>query len=196
MKAFRFLLTVLLSASTSYLYAGNDIPLKLWYNRPATAFEEALPIGNGRLGALVYGGADTDSIYINDLTLWTGKPVELNEGGDAHRWIPVIRKELFAGNYKNADILQHLVQGHNSEYYQSLALLTLTDLNASPAEGRSGEDFGELKRSLDIDSAVCRDTYHRGGVTYTREYFASAPDSLIAMRIRANRLGPSTVVWP
>lgn len=189
MKAFRFLLTVLLSASTSCLYAGNDIPLKLWYNRPATAFEEALPIGNGRLGALVYGGADTDSIYINDLTLWTGKPVELNEGGDAHRWIPVIRKELFAGNYKNADILQHLVQGHNSEYYQSLALLTLTDLNASPAEGRSGEDFGELKRSLDIDSAVCRDTYHRGGVTYIREYFASAPDSLIAIRIRANRSG-------
>ena len=66
-------------------------PNKLWYNKPAYAFEESLPIGNGKLGALIYGGANNDSIQLNDITLWTGVPVNPNEGGDAFKWIPKIR---------------------------------------------------------------------------------------------------------
>ena len=94
---------------------AQTLPMKLWYNRPAIAFEESLPIGNGKLGALVYGGADNDSIYLNDLTLWTGKPVNPNEGKGSSKWIATIRKALFTGDYKTADSLPHYVQGHNSE---------------------------------------------------------------------------------
>lgn len=78
------LISCLLLSAAGTLQAvpkSNIPPLKLWYNKPATAFEESLPIGNGKLGALIYGGANNDSIYLNDITLWTGKPVNREEGG-------------------------------------------------------------------------------------------------------------------
>lgn len=81
------LISCLLLSAAGTLQAApksNIPPLKLWYNKPATAFEESLPIGNGKLGALIYGGANNDSIYLNDITLWTGKPVNREEGGDAY----------------------------------------------------------------------------------------------------------------
>ena len=81
------LISCLLLSAAGTLQAvpkSNIPPLKLWYNKPATAFEESLPIGNGKLGALIYGGANNDSIYLNDITLWTGKPVNREEGGDAY----------------------------------------------------------------------------------------------------------------
>ena len=89
----------------------GPLPNKLWYNKPAYAFEESLPLGNGKLGALVYGGANNDSIQLNDITLWTGVPVNPNEGGEAYKWIPKIREALFKEDYKTADSLQHYVQG-------------------------------------------------------------------------------------
>ena len=87
------LISCLLLSAAGTLQAApksNIPPLKLWYNKPATAFEESLPIGNGKLGALIYGGANNDSIYLNDITLWTGKPVNREEGGDAYKWIPTL----------------------------------------------------------------------------------------------------------
>ena len=95
----------------------GPLPNKLWYNKPAYAFEESLPLGNGKLGALVYGGANNDSIQLNDITLWTGVPVNPNEGGEAYKWIPKIREALFKEDYKTADSLQHYVQG--KEYFAS-----------------------------------------------------------------------------
>ena len=82
------LISFLLLAAAGSMYAapkGKVPQLKLWYNKPATAFEESLPIGNGKLGALIYGGANNDSIFLNDITLWTGKPVNRQEGGDAYK---------------------------------------------------------------------------------------------------------------
>ena len=117
------LISCLLLSAAGTLQAApksNIPPLKLWYNKPATAFEESLPIGNGKLGALIYGGANNDSIYLNDITLWTGKPVNREEGGDAYKWIPKIREALFKEDYKAADSLQLHVQGHNSEYISPL----------------------------------------------------------------------------
>ena len=107
----------------------GPLPNKLWYNKPAYAFEESLPIGNGKLGALVYGGANNDSIQLNDITLWTGVPVDPNEGGEAYKWIPKIREALFKEDYKTADSLQHYVQGHNSEFYQPLGMISIKDCN-------------------------------------------------------------------
>ena len=87
--------------------AQEQAPMVLNYNKSATFFEESLPIGNGKLGALIYGGTDDNIIYLNDITLWTGKPVDKNLDADAHKWIPAIREALFNEDYALADSLQH-----------------------------------------------------------------------------------------
>ena len=106
----------------------EQAPMVLQYDRPADFFEESLPIGNGKLGALVYGGTDDNIIYLNDITLWTGKPVDRNLDADAHQWIPKIREALFNEDYQLADSLQHYVQGPNSQYFQPLGTLHIKDL--------------------------------------------------------------------
>ena len=84
----------LLVFMTLPLFAGaqQQCAMRLWYDQPAHFFEESLPIGNGKMGALLYGGVDTDSLYLNDITLWTGQPVDRNEDAGASKWIPEIRK--------------------------------------------------------------------------------------------------------
>ena len=154
-------------------------PLRLWYQQPATFFEESLPIGNGKLGALIYGSPDNDSIYLNDITLWTGQPVNRQEGGDAYKWIPEIRKALFNEDYRKADSLQLHIQGHNSEYYQPLATMHIIDY----AKGKAVNYY----RSLSLDSAVACTQYERDGIRFYREYFASHPDKMIAIRLSASQ---------
>jgi alpha-L-fucosidase 2 len=158
--------------------AQEQAPMVLQYDKPATYFEESLPIGNGKLGALVYGGTDDNIIYLNDITLWTGKPVDRNLDADAHKWIPAIREALFNEDYKLADSLQLHVQGPNSQYYQPLGTLHIKDLGIG--------EITKYQRTLDIDSAIVRDSYKRNGKLITREYFASNPDKLIAIRLRGD----------
>ena len=148
----------------------------LQYDKPATYFEESLPIGNGKLGALVYGGTDDNIIYLNDITLWTGKPVDRNLDADAHKWIPDIRKALFNEDYALADSLQLHVQGPNSQHFQPLGTLHIKDLGLG--------EISNYHRSLNLDSAIIKDSYVRDGAIVTREYFASNPDKLIAIRLR------------
>ena len=180
MRQFIFsLLLISASGTMSAATQNNKLPLKLWYNTPATAFEESLPIGNGKLGALIYGGANNDSIYLNDITLWTGKPIDPEEGGDAYKWIPKIREALFKEDYKAADSLQLHVQGHNSEYYQPLAILNIKDQNKG--------QFSQYKRELSLDNAIATLSYTRDGIQYQREYFASHPDKMIAIRLTASQ---------
>ena len=170
------LITAILSGSFTLCKAQTEqAPMVLQYDKPATFFEESLPIGNGKLGALIYGGTDDDVIYLNDITLWTGKPVDRNLDADAHQWIPAIREALFNEDYALADSLQLHVQGPNSQYYQPLGTLHIKDLG-----------LGEIKnycRTLNLDSAIVRDSYQRNGKLITREYFASNPDKLIAIRL-------------
>ena len=175
------IITMLLLAVTLTGYAQKQPPMRLWYDRPAQYFEESLPIGNGKLGALVYGGTDTCTLYLNDITLWTGKPVDRNEGAGAAKWIPEIRKALFAEDYARADSLQLHVEGHNSAFYQPLATMHLIDLNQGAVSG--------YHRELNLDSAIVRDRYSREGETFTREYLASNPDKLIAIRLTASKKG-------
>ncbi len=148
----------------------------LQYDKPATYFEESLSIGNGKLGALVYGGTDDNIIYLNDITLWTGKPVDRNLDADAHKWIPDIRKALFNEDYALADSLQLHVQGPNSQHFQPLGTLHIKDLGLG--------EISNYHRSLNLDSAIIKDSYVRDGAIVTREYFASNPDKLIAIRLR------------
>ena len=156
----------------------TQAPMVLQYDKPATYFEESLPIGNGKLGALVYGGTDDNIIHLNDITFWTGKPVDRNLDADAHQWIPDIRKALFNEDYALADSLQLHVQGPNSQHFQPLGTLHIKDLGLG--------EVSNYHRSLNLDSAIIRDSYVRDGATVTREYFASNPDKLIAIRLRGD----------
>ena len=176
----RFLLTIWTIAALHTFVFAQQMPMLLWYDKPAKFFEESLPIGNGKMGALVYGNPDDDLIHLNDITLWTGKPVDHNEGAGAAQWLPKIREALFNEDYATADSLQHHLQGHNSSFYQPLATIHIIDDNAKG-------DISYYKRQLDIDSALVRISYSRNGINYVREYFASHPDKLIAIRITTDK---------
>lgn len=156
-------------------------PMTMWYARPAAFFEESLPVGNGKLGALVYGGTGCDTLFLNDITFWTGKPVDPDEGAGKAQWIPRIRQALFQEDYRRADSLQHFVQGRQSENYQPLGTLALRSRATGSVSG--------YRRWLSLDSAVAGVSFEQGGVHFRREYFASYPDKLIAIRITADKPG-------
>ena len=176
-------LTALLSAGGCGKTPEQD--LILHYDRPATFFEEALPLGNGRLGALVYGGTEEERISLNDITLWTGEPdrgddhydIRTGIGADAAATIPLIREALDREDYAEADRLQKLVQGHYSESYQPLGTLFIQ-------HEKTGE-VTDYRRELDLSTAVARTRYRRDGKAYEAEYFVSAPDSVIVIRMSA-----------
>lgn len=155
--------------------------MKLWYSKPASYFEESLPIGNGKLGALIYGQPDNEIIYLNDITYWTGKPVNHAEGEGKYKWIPEIRKALFNEDYKRADSLQHFLEGEQSQFYQPLGTLYIHDKDNGKVEN--------YYRELNLDSALVKIRYMKGGINYSKEYFASHPDKLIAIKIHADRKG-------
>lgn len=152
----------------------------LHYDRPATFFEEALVIGNGTMGGIVYGGTCQDRISLNDITLWTGEPCNMNVySPDAHKTIPAIREALSKGDYREADRLQRDVQGHFSQNYQPLGQLVITYLDTA-------EVVTDYRRWLDIGDATAHTTYKRGKYHYTTEYLASYPDFGLVVRITTN----------
>ena len=149
----------------------------LHYDKPAEFFEEALVIGNGTMGGIVYGGTERDKVSLNDITLWTGEPCNMKVfSPDAHKSIPAIREALRKGDYKEADRLQHDVQGHFSQNYQPLGQLFIEYQDTVTAA--TG-----YRRWLDIGNATAHTAYQRGAYHYTTEYFATHPDSGIVVRI-------------
>ena len=156
-------------------FAGN---MKLHYDRPAEYFEEALVIGNGTMGATLYGGVKKDKISFNDITLWTGEPESENSSPDAFNVIPEIRTLLDNEDYEGADKAQYKVQGHYSENYQPLGTLTIEYLDDTAG-------ISDYHRWLDIGNATARTQYLKDGKLFTSDYFASAPDSVIVIRLKS-----------
>jgi len=103
------LLTAIIAIAPGFLTAQS--PEKLWYNQPAQHFEESLVLGNGTAGASVFGGIESDKIYLNDITLWSGGPVDPYMNPEAYKNIPAIREALANDDYQLADQLQKKVQG-------------------------------------------------------------------------------------
>ncbi len=156
-----------------------DKKLTLRYDRPADYFEEALVIGNGTMGGIIYGGTNSDRISLNDITLWTGEPDTAVYNPDAWKAIPAIRKALFDNKYAQAEKLQHKVQGHYSENYQPLGFITITYPDSSA-------EITAYNRRLDISEAVAQTAYSRNGHGFTTEYFASAPDQIMVMTLKTD----------
>jgi len=161
-----------LAAVLAYSGMSHAQSALLHYDTPATFFEEALPIGNGTQGAMIYGGVDEERISLNDITLWTGEPDRQVYSPEAYKSIGAIRQALFREDYRRADALQKAVQGHYSQNYQPLGTLTITSPGQSKVEGYS--------RTLDISRAIATVTCG----DRQREYFASAPDSVIVIRLK------------
>ena len=157
--------------------------MKLWYEKPATEWVQALPVGNGRLGAMVFGGTERERIQFNEDTLWIGEPHDYSHPGAAEH-LPTIRALLAEGKQRDAERLA-------MEHFMSVPLRQMPyqpfgDLRLHfPGHA----DVSAYRRELDIDQAVAAVHYAVNGVTFTREVFASAPDNVIVVRIVAGERG-------
>lgn len=151
----------------------------LFFDRPADYFEETFVIGNGSQGAIIYGDPSTERISLNDITFWTGEPDTTVYSPGAFKNIPEIRKALDNENYQLAEKLQQKVQGHYSANYQPIGNIFIDFVDKSTARNYS--------RCLNIADATAKVAYTKGSNDITTEYIASAPDSVIAIRISATQ---------
>ena len=163
--------------------AATDKPsdLKLWYLKPASKWTEALPIGNGRLGAMIFGGVEEERVQFNEETLWTGAPHDYAHLG-AFQYLSPIRQLLAEGKQKEAETLameQFMSVPLKQKTYQAFGDLKLRFAGQSEAS--------DYHRELDLQRAICRVTYKSNGVRYSREYLSSAPDNVIAIRLMADQ---------
>jgi alpha-L-fucosidase 2 len=157
--------------------------LVLWYPKPATQWVEALPVGNGRLGAMVFGGSESEHLQFNESTVWTGVPREYQHEGAA-RALPELRRLLKEGKQSDAEALamkDFMSVPLRQEKYQPFGDVRLKFAGHGGASG--------YRRELDLDTAVASVRYQVGGVTFRREVFASFPDQVLVVRISADRPG-------
>ncbi|MFD7906517.1 glycoside hydrolase N-terminal domain-containing protein [Kitasatospora sp. NPDC059747] len=164
----------------------------LWYRRPADGLLEALPLGNGRLGAMTYGGVRTERIELNADTLWSGGPGPRDRAGAADH-LPALREAVRDRDHAGAHAIATAhFQGPDTEAYQPLGTLLLT----FPSLGEDGEygedDAADYRRALDLDEAVHTVSFTAGGVRYRRESFVSAPAGVLAVRLSADAPGALT----
>lgn len=165
---------MLFSAVSGY---GKDY--KLWYDAPATVWEEALPLGNGRIGAMVYGNPTQEVYQLNEETLWSGYPQECNNP-KAAEVLPLVRKAVDEGDYVKASTLWKAnAQGPYTARYLPLANLMLSQ----PTEKQSKNIY----RDLNISNATATVTYEADGVKYRRTSFISYPDQVMVVKMEANK---------
>jgi len=161
-------------------------PLVLWYDRPASQWVEALPIGNGRLGAMVFGGSGNERLQLNEDTLYAGGPYDPNNT-EALRALPEARRLIFAGKYKEAsDLVGKEMMAHP---IKQMPYEPVGDLQLSFPGHDAVSDF---RRQLDLDTAIAKVSYNSGGVNFTREVFSSPMDQVIVVRLSADRPGHVT----
>ena len=178
--SFLYCLILLLTTGVS---AQNEQYLKLWYTQPAKQWVEALPVGNGRLGAMVYGDPSKELIQLNENTVWAGSPYR-NDNPDAREALPEVRRLIFEGKYKEAhDIVNEkfISKISHGMPYQTMGNLRLT----FPGH----ENFQDYYRELDLTNAVVSSRYNLNGVKYETKVFSSFPDQVLIIRISANKPG-------
>lgn len=178
------LLFVLILTVPTFSPAGEAWErLVLRYDRPAAKWEEALPVGNGRLGAMVFGGAAAERLQFNEDTLWTGRPHDYTNP-EARQYLPLVRKLLFEGKQREAERLamEHLM----SRPLRQMMYQPFGDVYIDMPGHQQPADY---ERRLELDSGIASVRYRIGDTTYTREVFASVPDQAIVVHLTADRPG-------
>ncbi|HWY75004.1 MAG TPA: glycoside hydrolase N-terminal domain-containing protein, partial [Verrucomicrobiae bacterium] len=163
--------------------SGPAEPLTLWYRRPAVAWTEALPIGNGRLGAMIFGGVTQERLQLNEDTLWAGGPYN-PDNTNSLAALPEIRKLIFDGKYNEADKL--ITCTMLGKPMSQMPYETVGDLFLDFPAAANVQDY---RRDLSLDTAIHRVSYSTGGVSFTREMFCSPADQAIVVRLTASRPG-------
>lgn len=176
--------SILLVVIPSLFFGQQSKDLKLWYNTPSgNVWENALPLGNGKIGAMVFGNVEKEIIGLNEHTVWSGSP-NRNDNPDALVALPEVRRLIFEGKYKAAEQLANekiITKKSNGQMFQPVGNVELTF---------SGhENFQDYHRELDIDRALSKTSYKVNRVTYTREYFTSLPNRVLVIRISADKPG-------
>ena len=156
--------------------------LTLRYDEPAKLWVEALPVGNGRLGAMIYGDPEHEILQLNENTLWAGQPYR-NDNPEAQEALPQVRQLIFDGNYAEAQDLvnQKFFSGKSGMPYQTLGKLHLDFKNAGAVT--------DYERTLDLETAVATTQWSREGVAYKMEVFSSFPDQVIVVQLTASESG-------
>lgn len=153
--------------------------LKLWYDKPARNWNEALPLGNGRIGAMVSGNVNEELIQLNEETLWSGGPVNSNPNPFAPNYLSKVRKALFREDYAEAENLTKKIQGPFTEAYEPLGdLIIKHNFTSQPSA---------YYRDLDISNATSTTRFTVDGITYVREMFISQPDQVMVIRLTADK---------
>ena len=158
------------------------------YDREAANFNEALPLGNGHIGAMVYGGVTDDLINLNEATLWGGSHVDNNPQPDGPDLLRQVREALFAEDWEGARKLLVPLQGPNASAFLPMGNLHIRQTYPAPRGPVDGSGNSYL-RTLDLGTAVAMTEIVRDGVKYTREYFVSYPDRVMVIRLTASRRG-------
>ncbi|WP_127124694.1 glycoside hydrolase family 95 protein [Pseudoflavitalea rhizosphaerae] len=175
----RIIILSLIFVQSLLASAQYDPALKLWYNTPSTIWEEALPLGNGKTGAMVFGSVQKERFQLNDNTLWSGFP-EPGNNPNGPTVLPQVREAVFKGDYELAAKLWKKMQGPYSARYLPLGDLWLTfDHKDSVTE--------KYHRELDLNNAISTVRYTKDGVEYTRETFTSFPAKAMVVRLTANK---------
>ncbi len=155
--------------------------MTLWYKQPARNWNEALPIGNGRIGAMIFGKPDNELIQLNEQTLWSGGPVNRNPNPNASKHLQEVRDAIFSEDFAKANVLAKQLQGPYTEAYQPLGDLVFRQ-----------EFKGEVTdyyRDLNIGNAIATTRFKVGNTEFTREFFVSAPAQVMIIRLKSSTKG-------
>jgi alpha-L-fucosidase 2 len=173
------------AAATTDTGSGKMNPdTTVWMEQPATNWQDALPVGNGRMGAMVFGGIGTERLALNDDTLWSGGPRDWNNPG-AKEHLPIVRKLVLVDkNYTAADEQCRKMEGPWNQNYEPIGDLMI--------EMEGVQETSSYVRSLDLDRAVLSVEFTSGGVRYRREVFASFSDDVLMVRVTASEPGKIT----
>ncbi|MBC7588287.1 MAG: glycoside hydrolase family 95 protein, partial [Chitinophagaceae bacterium] len=159
--------------------AHTQSNMKLWYAQPAKDWNEALPIGNGSLGAIIFGRPSEELIQLNEQTLWTGGPANLNPNPDAPKYLQPVRDAIFKDSISQAVKLLRKMQGSNVQMYQPLGDIIIKQQYIGQPSAYT--------RNLNISNATSTTKFSVDGVDYTREIFATAPDKSIIIRLASSK---------
>lgn len=178
-----FLIIVLSIANIQNIISQNSRSYTLWYEQPADEWMKSIPLGNGRIGAMVFGGVETETVALNEITMWSGQPDIFQERPLGKEMLNNIRQLFFDGKYAEGNrVVSEFMSGVPHSFGSHVPAGDLKLKFYYPAG-----NISNYKRELTLDNAINTVTYKVGNVEYTREYFCSNPDDALIIRLTANK---------